>query len=153
VRNLFEHGRHLLRVAGLLIGGLLVFLAVRGLLVPDGFGEQGHFRPGALEDNQNRELRFAGRQACFECHGGIAEARHGSRHERVGCESFHGALAAHAADPGSTTPQRPDPKQVCLVCHQHKVSMPASFPQIDPAEHGDGAVCTECHRPHHPEVD
>ena len=153
MRNLFEHGQHLLRAAALLVGGVLVFVVVRALLVPDGFGTYGHYRAGALEDNRNRELRFAGRQACFECHTDIVEARAGSHHERVGCESCHGALAARAADPGSVTPQLPDPKQVCLVCHRHKVSMPVTFPQIDPAEHGDGAACTECHRPHHPEVD
>jgi uncharacterized CHY-type Zn-finger protein len=153
VRNLFEHGQHLLRAAALLVGGALVFVALRGFLIPDGFGDLGHYRAGALEDNASRQVHFAGRQACAECHTDIVEARVGSKHERVGCEACHGALAAHAADPGSVTPELPDAHTLCLVCHRSKVTMPASFPQIDPAEHGEGSVCTECHSPHHPEIE
>lgn len=150
---MFEHGQHLLRAAALLVGGTLVFVALRGFLIPDGFGDLGHFRPGALEDNARHELHFAGRQACAECHTDIVEARAGSKHERVGCEACHGALAAHAADPGSLTPELPDAHTLCLVCHRSKVTMPASFPQIDPDEHAEGTVCTECHSPHHPEIE
>jgi uncharacterized CHY-type Zn-finger protein len=143
---------HLIRAAALLLGGLGVFLLLRGILVPPGFGTYGHFRPGALADNQGRPLHFAGRAACEECHTDVVAARQGSKHQRIGCEACHGPLAAHAADPAVDKPVLPDTTRICLVCHLAKVAVPSSFPQIDPKAHGEGAACTSCHKPHHPDV-
>lgn len=148
----FADSQHLLRAAVLLLAGALLFVVLRAVFVPKGFGEYGHYRAGAILDNQNRPLHFAGRAACEECHTDVVAARHGSKHERIGCEACHGALAAHAADPGAETPPRPDAKTICLRCHQHNVTAPASFPQVIPKEHGDGQACNACHPAHHPDV-
>lgn len=152
MNKFFVDGQHLIRAGALLLGGVLVFVVVRALLVPAGFGELGHYRSGALGDVAALPLHFAGRAACEECHSDIAEARRGSHHERIGCESCHGALAAHAADPGSLTPKPPDAGTVCLRCHSTQAARPATFPQVDPKEHGSGTRCNECHKPHHPET-
>jgi hypothetical protein len=152
MRRLFSESQHLVRAGALLVGMLFLFLVLRGLFVPDGFGELGHYRSGALADNAARPLGFAGREACAECHSEVVDVRRGGRHEGVGCESCHGALAAHAVDPGAVTPARPDAADLCLRCHRTNSSKPAAFPQIDPGEHGAGSACTECHRPHHPEA-
>jgi hypothetical protein len=151
--RIFEHGSHLIRAAALLLGGVVVFVVLRGLLVPAGFGELGHYRFGALAANQDRPLHFAGRTACEECHTDVAAVRKGSKHERIGCEACHGPLAAHAADPGAVKPELPDGKSICLVCHRVDASAPAGFPKIDPKDHGDGAACNTCHKPHHPEIE
>ena len=145
-------GQHLIRAGALLLGGLLVFVVVRALLVPAGFGDLGHYRRGALDDVAALPVHFAGRAACEECHTDVVEVRHGSLHERIGCESCHGALAAHAADPGSLTPKLPDAGTVCLRCHRAEIGRPVKFPQVDPREHADGKKCNECHKPHHPET-
>lgn len=152
MKNFFVDGQHLIRAGALLLGLVVVFVVVRSLLVPAGFGELGHYRRGALDDVAALPVRFAGRAACAECHTDVVEMRHGSKHERIGCESCHGALAAHAADPGSLTPELPDAGTVCLRCHRAEMARPVKFPQIDPKEHGDGTKCTECHKPHHPET-
>jgi hypothetical protein len=146
----FADVEHLLRMAGLFVAGAVIFLIVRAVLVPEGFGTWGHFRAGALDDNRAHPLRHAGRQACADCHADVVEARKGSRHAAIGCEACHGPLAAHAEDPEATPARRPDAATLCLGCHRFNVARPAGFPQVDPAEHGDGEPCMSCHQPHHP---
>jgi hypothetical protein len=150
----FRDSRHLVRAAALFVAGILAFLVARAVLVPRDFGTLGHFREGALRDNRDRSLAFAGRAACGECHSDIVEARKGSKHAGIGCEACHGAQAAHAgaADPSATKPALPDGKTICLVCHLTNVAKPKAFPQVDPKDHGDGRACDGCHKPHHPEL-
>ena len=150
--ELFRDKEHLVRMAGLFVVGITAFVVARAVLVPKGFGEYGHYRAGALDDNRGRPLRFAGRDACVDCHDDVVKARTGSKHANVGCEAYHGALAEHAADPEQVKPQRPDAKTICLVCHLANVARPQAFPQVDPKEHGEGEACNSCHQPHHPEV-
>jgi hypothetical protein len=152
MNGLFKDKEHLLRMAALFAAGVLVFLIARGLLVPEGFGTYGHFRAGALADNRARAAAFAGRVSCGDCHADIVEARTGSKHAAVGCEACHGALGKHAADPETVTPTKPDGAHVCLICHLENVARPSTFPQVDPADHGDGKPCNSCHKPHHPEI-
>ena len=150
--GLLKDREHYLRVAILLVVGLGAFLTFRALTMPRGFGKYGHYREGALADNRARTPAFAGRAACEECHTDVAELRVGSRHERVNCEACHGALAAHAADPGAITPKLPDAGSLCLTCHAQNVARPVSFPQVDPKDHAGDDPCISCHRPHHPET-
>jgi Cytochrome c7 and related cytochrome c len=146
----FEDRGHLLRVATLFALGFTVFLVVRALLVPEGFGVYGHFRVSALEANRNRSLAYAGRAACAACHSEASDLLGSGKHAHVGCEACHGALARHASDPASQKGTRPDPRKVCLVCHSPSVTKPAGFPRILPADHAPEGSCTECHRPHAP---
>ncbi len=142
---------HLIRVAGLFVGGLLAFLFLRALFIPTGFGVYGHFRAGALPDNRARPVAYAGRATCEGCHTDVADARKGSKHQAISCESCHGPLAAHAEDPGAVKPNRPDPRQTCLVCHTANVAKPAAFPQVNPREHAESGACVACHQAHRPE--
>jgi len=153
MRNLFRDKEHLVRMVGLFIAGGLVFLVMRALLVPSDFGEFGHFRAGALDDNRSVPIRHAGRALCVECHDEVAEQRSGSKHAGIGCESCHGALAVHAEDPGSLQPELPRAAELCVKCHTRNVARPDWFPQIDVEEHADGEACDECHIAHHPEIE
>lgn len=148
----FKDVGHLLRMAGLFVAGAVVFVIVRAMLVPEGFGTWGHFRAGALDDNRAHPLRYAGRQACADCHADVVDSGQGSKHAAIGCEACHGPLAAHAEDPETAPATRPDTTALCRSCHQENVARPAAFPQIDAAEHGDGEPCVACHAPHHPDV-
>lgn len=143
---------HLIRMALLFLLGISAFLAARALFVPAGFGRYGHYRAGALDDNRAQPLRYAGRQACGDCHGDVLEARKGSRHERIGCEACHGPLGRHAEDPESAKPVLPDKNGICLHCHLREPARPATFPQVDPAEHAGKDPCGDCHSAHHPEI-
>jgi len=148
----FKDKEHLLRMAALFVGGTLLFFLAKGLLVPKDFGVYGPFRAGALDDNRARTVTFAGRKACGDCHADVVELRVGSKHATVGCEACHGALGRHAEDPETVKPEKPDGARVCLVCHLENVGKPKGFPQVDPADHGDGKACNSCHKPHHPEI-
>ena len=144
-----KDAEHLARVAALFLLGVAAFFLAQRLFVPEGFGKYGHYRAGALEDRRNLPLVFAGRAACEECHTDVAEAKAKGKHARPACEACHGPLATHAADP-SVKPVRPDGRTVCLRCHTALVGRPASFPQIDVAEHAPKGLCTECHVAHDP---
>lgn len=151
MKERFKDQLHLIRMGLLFVGGLVVFLVVREVLVPADFGVYGHFRTSALADSRARPLQYAGRAACGECHGDVVEVRVGSGHQKVGCEACHGPLAVHAADPSQLEPALPE-TSVCLVCHRNNVAKPKGFPQVDPEEHAGSDACTDCHLPHHPEV-
>ena len=151
MRQLMKDKEHLFRMAALFLGGVVLFVILRGIMVPKGFGSLGgHFRPGALADNMARKPSFAGKPACLECHTDMIETQKGSKHASINCEACHGPMAVHAADP-EKKPVRPDPKAVCLVCHAENVAKARKFPQIDPKSHMDGGACNECHAPHAPE--
>jgi hypothetical protein len=152
MKGFFQDKEHLVRMAGLFLAGLLAFVLMRVLLVPKDFGVYGHYRAGAIKDNRARPLQYAGRKACVECHTEVVDARKGSKHEKVACESCHGPLAKHAADPTAEKPALPDVKTVCMVCHTENAAKPSKFPQVNPKDHGDGQPCKTCHKPHHPEV-
>lgn len=150
LRRVFGHREHLVRVAALFAAGVLVFVVLQALLVPEGFGLYGHYRAGALDDNRARPMAFAGRAACVECHEDAAAAAKGGGHERVRCEACHGPLQAHAEDPTAQKAEKPDSRTLCVRCHQASVARPAHFPQVDRAEHAGEEACTTCHVAHHP---
>jgi cytochrome c553 len=153
MREAFRDSEHLIRLALLFLAGVVLFLIARAILVPAGFGELGHYRTGALEDNRGRALAFAGHAACADCHDEVAKALGGGRHARVACESCHGPLAAHAADPEATKPARLEVVALCARCHEQNRARPATQPQVDVAEHAEGAACTECHAAHAPHLE
>lgn len=150
MRSLLRDAEHLVRLALLFAAGVALFLVARALLVPPGFGELGHFRTGAIGDNQARTPAYAGRAACADCHGEIAEALAADAHTGIGCESCHGALAAHAADPDASPPASLDSTALCTLCHAALAARPAAHPQVDVAAHAEGNACVDCHSPHAP---
>jgi hypothetical protein len=152
MRHLLKDREHLVRLAGLFVAAVVLFLVVRAAAVPKGFGVLGHYRSGALGEVAARPASFAGRQACADCHGDIADKLHGGKHAGVGCEACHGPLAGHAADPGSVPGVKPEPRKLCPVCHMQNVAKPKAFPQVDVKEHAEGASCIDCHDPHHPDA-
>ncbi len=152
MRKFLKDREHLVRMAGLFLGGLVVFLILRVILVPQGFHELGHFRTGALADNAARPIVYAGREACESCHPDIVDQRKGSHHAAIACETCHGALAKHADDPSKLKPTLPDERKLCLVCHREEVAKPKFLKQVNPQEHMGSELCISCHKPHHPEM-
>lgn len=141
---------HLFRFAGLFVLAFLVFLAVRGFVVPKTFGQYGHYRGAAIADIAARSVKFAGHQACVGCHSDIAETKTKGSHAQVNCEACHGPLANHVDDPSTVTPQRPNSLVLCVRCHTASAAKPKNFPQVDPADHMGGVPCESCHNPHSP---
>lgn len=148
----FQDYEHLLRLAGLFVIGVLVFVAAQSVLVPADFGTYGHYRAGALVTAAAHAPVYAGERTCVDCHEDVATARAPGKHARVRCESCHGPLAAHATSPGEAKVVKPDPKVLCVRCHEKTPARPAAFPQVNSVEHSGGERCTTCHQPHAPTV-
>ena len=66
---------------GVAIAGLIIF---RQLMIPDTFGEQGHYRAASVGENAAKPIIYAGSQPCAECHDEISEVISGSDHHGVG---------------------------------------------------------------------
>jgi hypothetical protein len=147
----FHSYEHLLRLAAVFLVGAILFLGLRSVLVPSDYGQLGPYRARALTENQARPVVHAGQVACLDCHADVAEIRITNAHARIGCESCHGPLAAHATDP-SVTAARPDPRLTCAICHVPNVAKPSGFKTVTFTEHADPGPCTACHPAHAPKL-
>lgn len=54
---------------------ITLFLLLRKLLIPDTFGQYGHYRGDSLIDNALPEIHYAGQEACLECHQDIEDMK------------------------------------------------------------------------------
>lgn len=150
MRSLLEDTGHLVRLAAVFLALAVLFLIARAALTPKDFGMYGHYRAGALTDVRARQVSFAGRAACLDCHDAVDAVKKKGKHAGLGCEACHGALAKHAAEPQDFVPVEPDVRTLCLTCHLKNVAKPAGFPQIDPKEHAGSDSCVQCHQAHSP---
>jgi hypothetical protein len=135
-----------------LLAGIGLFLVVRAAVVPKGFGQYGHYRPGALDTVRQRPISYAGQETCLLCHEDQGKARAAGKHAHVACEACHGPLAKHADDPAANVPKLPDVANLCRRCHEKDTAKPKTFPQVVTAEHSGGAPCNACHVPHNPHL-
>ena len=143
---------HLFRLAGVFLAGIVVFLVMRGFLVPKSFGEYGHYRGNALAEVAARPVNYAGHETCESCHSDVLDKKKDGKHAHVNCEACHGPLARHANDPASVTPEKLDTAVLCVRCHEANVAKPKTFPQVVSADHSGGLPCDTCHQPHSPVV-
>lgn len=127
-----------------------MLLILRHRFVPETFGELGHYRSAAVDSALAQPVRYAGLQACVECHAEEGEIKARSFHRGLSCEVCHGAAYQHANDPGSGVPQIPKERGACLYCHEYLPSRPTGFPQIIERLHNPMQACTGCHNPHDP---
>lgn len=148
----FKDANHLFRMAAVFAVGILLFVVVRGFLVPKSFGQYGHFRGDALAEIKAQPVHYAGHQACEVCHTDVVDLKNKGKHAHVNCESCHGPLAKHVDDPGSITPEKLDTAKLCVRCHEANTAKPKWFPQVVSADHSAGLACNECHKPHSPVI-
>ena len=144
---------HLIRMAGLFLLGLIIFLVVRSVLVPKSFGEYGPYRGAALGEIVARPIAYAGHETCETCHPDVMEIKAKGVHAHVNCESCHGPQAKHADDPGSVKPPKVEVATLCVRCHSENLAKPQGFPQVNAKEHSGGQACDTCHQPHSPGFD
>ena len=151
--NRFKNAEHLIRVAVVFLAGVVVFVLIRGMIVPKSFGQYGHYRGDALAEIAARPPAFAGHQQCETCHEEILNIKKTGKHINVACEACHGALAKHADDPSAMTPKKPDTAVLCAKCHEANAAKPKHFPQVVTKEHSGGMACGGCHQPHKPKIE
>lgn len=145
----FDSYEHLLRLAVLFVVGILLFVALRWWLVPKDYGKWGPYRAAAVAQIAARPISYAGQATCVDCHTDVADTRKANAHAAISCETCHGPLAKHAADPENPA-RKPDPRAVCVSCHKADPAKPAAFKTVNVADHADNGPCTACHPAHAP---
>lgn len=128
-----------------------LFILVRHLLVPDTFGEFGHYRGASLADNEQIEIHYSGQMACLECHQDVEDLKKADVHSDIHCETCHGPGQKHVLSGEAADILKPSGREFCGRCHAMNAAKAknAVF-QIDVNKHNTGKNCTECHNPHQP---
>ncbi len=63
---------------------ILSLVAARHFLIPETFGEIGHYRAAAVDAVASHEIKYAGREACGMCHEDVLETHGDGRHAGAG---------------------------------------------------------------------
>ena len=95
---------------------VIVFIPVRGALVPKDFGKLGHYRASALGEIASLDINYAGHGVCNDCHDDIVAIKAAGYHHNVACEVCHGPSNAHVDDPEAFTPVAPRQRGYCPLC-------------------------------------
>ena len=128
-----------------------LFLFLRSVLIPDTFGELGHYRAASLIDNTLPEIHYAGQKACFECHQDIEDRKAQDVHSDIRCETCHGPGQKHVISSKAGDILKPADREFCGNCHGLNAARQKSVVfQVDLNKHNVGKNCTECHNPHQP---
>jgi len=67
--------QHIKRLIGAFAAVLVLFLVMQQVLKPASFGKTGHYRADAIQENEMKELNYAGSDKCTECHELRSESR------------------------------------------------------------------------------
>lgn len=155
---------------------LAIFLLLRYLLIPDSFGELGHYRADAIDDVAAYPLKHAGRESCIQCHAEVVEELSNGFHAALSCEGCHGPAYLHVTHSGTADPdhypdslrlRRPVERETCARCHDLNASRVklsgdstdiSIVRMVDVNEHnhfiydetGETIRCIECHYSHSP---
>ena len=133
----------------ILVTGL--FLIVRQFLIPDTFGDLGHYRAASLQDNADAPVKFAGARACFDCHEDIYALKEQDVHRALTCETCHGPGLDHINSMEAKDITIPEGRQFCGRCHAQNAARPTGIvKQVDLASHNTELDCNECHNAHQP---
>jgi len=139
------------RLAAVFVVAIAGLLVARSVLIPETFGDLGHYRAAAVDSIAARPVKYAGARACAGCHGAIDTRRLAGNHRGVSCEVCHEAAASHASAPLSGKPVVNRKRDLCVLCHAFNPSRPTGFPQVDSVAHNTRLPCIGCHQPHAPE--
>ncbi len=129
---------------------IIIFLVARYFLVPESFGEKGHYRFNSVEENKQKALNYAGKQTCLECHEDKAMELESDMHSGISCETCHGPGLKHSENPDSSKMIVPAERAFCGLCHAFNPTREGILTQIDINEHNVKYKCIECHNPHAP---
>lgn len=150
---MFKDTEHLIRLAAVLVLGVVAFVAVRAAVVPKSFGQYGHYRAAAIGEIAAKPLGHAGHEVCEACHTDVVDQKKLGRHVVIPCEACHGPQAKHADDPATIKPSKLDTAVVCSRCHEANSAKPKAFPQVQTADHAQALACDTCHQPHRPKIE
>ena len=153
-----EHSKHIIRAVLLLVVIAIVFVVTRHFLIPESFGDYGHFRADSVVEFAAKSPVHGGSESCAECHADEVSFVAEEEHRSISCEVCHAPVATHAAA-GEKIADMPVHRTTALCgwCHQRLAARPTTFPQVTFVEHvtdkggelSEG-ICLECHDAHDP---
>ncbi len=157
-----KHNAHVIRVIVILVALGVVGGVARALLLPPSFGKYGHYRPGAIREEMNREIRNKTNDSCLGCHPYIKKIHLAGVHKTVSCEVCHSAYADHVQD-GKVIAKMPvrrgeEIRTLCLRCHnriirarpKEAIKMIAMPDHLQEKGVRTDHVCNQCHHVHAP---
>ena len=157
-----KYNTHLIRIVIILVALAVVGLGVRAMMLPKDFGKYGHYRPGAIEDEMNREVRNGTNDSCLACHPYIKEMHFSGVHKTVSCEFCHGPVADHIQDDKviAKLPKKQGEEitTLCLRCHnqiirarpKESIKMVAIPKHLEDKKVRLDHTCDQCHNVHAP---
>ena len=128
-----------------------IFILIRHFLIPDSFGENGHYRSYSVIENKTKTLFYKGDEACNECHPDVFELSESDLHSEVSCESCHSPKIDATTECQINPPIVEGTIIFCAQCHEMNLGrLKKGVPQLDIEEHKGDQNCIECHNPHAP---
>ena len=127
-----------------------VVFVIRQFIIPPEMKEPTLQKLSSMEREADKEVKYAGAQACGPCHEKQHDIKKTGYHRDLSCESCHGAAQKHADNPTDVKPTSPQKRDYCSYCHTYNSSRPTGFPQINPDTHNPRKPCITCHDPHNP---
>ena len=138
------------RLIPLFVVFISLFLLIRHFLVPDTFGQYGHYRGDALIDNSLKEMVHASKEDCYDCHSDIQEKLENDMHAELSCLICHGPGLEHVDNPEAENIRKESGRVFCGRCHHLNAAKSTDIIyQVDIATHHiEKENCIECHNPH-----
>lgn len=138
------------RLIPLFIVFIGLFLVVRHLLIPESFGQYGHYRGNSLLDNANVAMVYADKEDCHACHSDMLEQLENEMHAGLSCLICHGPGREHAEDPQAGNIAKESGRAFCGRCHDiHPAKSLEVVFQVDIlTHHTEKNDCIDCHNPH-----
>lgn len=128
-----------------------VFILIQQYLTPDSFGEYGHYRADAIDDNMRSISYYKGEEKCTTCHEDIYDLKDSDLHSEVSCESCHTPKESASTECKVMPPIIEGTINFCGQCHAINAGrLKKGVPQLDFSEHEKDKNCIECHNAHAP---
>jgi len=128
-----------------------IFIGIKHLVVPESFGEYGHYRAKSLNDNKERIQYYKGEEKCASCHQEAFDLKDSDLHSEISCEACHPPMINANTDCEVNPPIIKGTIEFCGQCHAMNLGrLKKGVPQLVIEEHKGDQNCIECHNPHAP---
>ena len=128
---------------------VIFFLIIRQLLIPESFGDLGHYRANSIDEIAALPIQYTGEMVCIDCHDVEWEQLESDAHSLLSCEICHGPGAKHV-DNYEIKMDKPGTRAECGRCHSlNSARRLEAVIQVDIKEHHiEKENCIDCHNPH-----